>query len=45
MNCLVNEALFFVLNQIYFYHFNNEKEAYLYSETAPLKIGILDFDD
>ena len=35
MNYLVNEALFFVLNQIYFYHFDNGKEAYLYSGTAP----------
>ncbi|WP_198670012.1 hypothetical protein [Clostridioides difficile] len=31
---LVHKALFFILNQLYFRHFSNEKEAYLYFETA-----------
>lgn len=34
----VHEALFFVWNKIYFNHFNNEKEDYLYFETALLII-------
>lgn len=36
MNFLVRETLSFIRNQIYFHHFNNEKESYLYFDTTSL---------